>query len=392
MWSNYRQTVYDITSYGNVVTVDSDLAVASGVSVSKDVTTTGVVSFDNGGDETDLDINFPSTHPSGQVVVSKLIGEAPHGASATADMTTSAYWIVKNYGSTNTGLGAEMTVTTPSGWMNQTGASAYELYKRQQAAVGAWDASISASSINLGANQMTFAGIDEFSNQFLASEASVKIAPKIFLEGAYSGASLMHDSLRAKSIIPNEEPYGGLGFGGFGNICLSPSIFSVAGNNAIVDWVFLELRDKNDATVVVQTQTALLQRDGDIVSATDGTSPVSMGVADDDYFVVVKHRNHFSVMTSTALSLSNTSVAVDFTGGSAYGTNAQKDLGGGVFGLWMSDVDVSGVVDAEDRVKIWNERNNSDYRQSDLNLDGDVNADDRLKVWDNRNAVEQVPK
>lgn len=381
---------YNVTNYGNSTVIDSDLAVASGVSVSKDVTATGSVSFDNGGDETDLDINFPTTHPNGQVVVSKLIGEAPHGTSATSDVTTPYYWIVKNYGSTNTGLAANITFTAPNGLMISNALGSYEMFKRGSVSTGSWDTAISATAANSSTNLTTFSGINDFS-QFIIGAASVKISPKIFLEGAYTG-SMMHDSLRAKNLIPDEEPYSGLGFGGFGNICLPPAVKSVTGNDAIVDWVFLELRDKNNSATIVQTRTALVQRDGDIVSVFDGTSPVSLSVADDNYFVVIRHRNHFGVMSPTTLTLSETSTVIDFTSGSAFGTNAQKDLGGGIFGLWMSDSNASSVIDAADRAKTWNERTNSDYRQSDLNLDGEVDSADRVKVWDNRNLIEQVPK
>ena len=203
---------------------------------------------------------------------------------------------------------------------------------------------------------------------------------------------MMQDSLRAKNLIPDEEPYSALGFGGFGNICLSPAVKSVTGNNAIVDWVFLELRDKNNSTTVIQTQTALVQRDGDIVSVVDGSSPVPIGVANDDYFVVIRHRNHIGVMSPTALTLSGTSTVIDFTSGSAFGTNAQKDLGGSIFGMWSTDANASGTIDAADRAAVWNKRSETIYQQSDTNMDGEVDSADQTKVWDNRNVVGQVPK
>ena len=75
------------------------------------------------------------------------------------------------------------------------------------------------------------------------------------------------------------------------------TVFSTTGEDAIVDWVFLELRDKNDYTDVVATRSALVQRDGDVVDL-DGTSKVSFpDVAFDSYFLVVRHRNHLGVMT-----------------------------------------------------------------------------------------------
>ncbi|MCB0811724.1 MAG: hypothetical protein KDB87_00895, partial [Flavobacteriales bacterium] len=81
------------------------------------------------------------------------------------------------------------------------------------------------------------------------------------------------------------EPYTSLGYvhvGDGGNESTTAGVLAATGNDAIVDWVVLELRDANDPTTVVNTRSALLQRDGDIVD-TDGSSPVAMMVPDDDY-------------------------------------------------------------------------------------------------------------
>ena len=63
---------------------------------------------------------------------------------------------------------------------------------------------------------------------------------------------------------------------------------SPSGKDAIVDWVFVELRSKISPTVVIDSRSALLQRDGDIVDV-DGVSSVTFNVASpDSYYVVVK--------------------------------------------------------------------------------------------------------
>ena len=98
------------------------------------------------------------------------------------------------------------------------------------------------------------------------------IRPKVFLGGAFTG-TLMRDELRAKNLLPLIEPYSspelvGTGFthvGGGGNESTTSSVFSTTGANAIVDWVFVELRNPASASAVVATRSALLQRDGDIV-------------------------------------------------------------------------------------------------------------------------------
>ncbi len=96
---------------------------------------------------------------------------------------------------------------------------------------------------------------------------AVKVSPKIFLQGPYnSSASLMNDQLRSAGLIPLTEPYTGLGFtqlGSGGGERTWQAVLDVTGNDAIVDWVFVELRDKVTPSVKVATRCALVQRDGD---------------------------------------------------------------------------------------------------------------------------------
>ena len=53
---------------------------------------------------------------------------------------------------------------------------------------------------------------------------------------------------------------------------MASSVTAVTGSDAIVDWVFVELRNASGNTVV-DSRAALLQRDGDVVDV-DGVSPL----------------------------------------------------------------------------------------------------------------------
>ncbi len=160
------------------------------------------------------------------------------------------------------------------------------------------------------------------------------VSAKVFLGGVYDAVTgLMRDDLRSLSMIPMIEPYSstalvGTGFthtGGGGGEMTTSSVFSTTGNDAVVDWVFLELRAPGSNSTVIATQSAFVQRDGDVV-ARDGVSPVPFAVGAGNYYVSVRHRNHLGVMTATALALSSTAVTVDFTSPSTntYGTQAQR--------------------------------------------------------------------
>ncbi|MGH1386941.1 hemagglutinin protein [Kordia sp.] len=177
----------------------------------------------------------------------------------------------------------------------------------------------------------------------------IKIDLIVFLQGALlnSSSNLMQDDLRS-SLVTTTSPYSD------GLTCVA-SVLNTGGtsgtgmdNDDIVDWVFVELRDAVDNTIVVSSQSALLQRDGDIV-ATDGLSNIEIEVRADDYYVVIKHRNHLGIMTANAVTLSGTSATVDFTDATnqiTFGTNAQTTFGipSGVVAMWAGNVNGDTVI------------------------------------------------
>ena len=163
-----------------------------------------------------------------------------------------------------------------------------------------------------------------------------EVAMKAFLQGPFkANKSLMNDDLRKKGFIPLVEPYTGIPsfvhFGEGGGEAISIEVLEASGNdvNAIVDWVFLELRSDTDSTLVVATRSALIQRDGDVVDV-DGESNVKFVVPDGAYYMSIKHRNHLGVMTAEPINVvaGNTAI-VDFTSPTTgtYGTNAQLEIG-----------------------------------------------------------------
>ena len=151
--------------------------------------------------------------------------------------------------------------------------------------------------------------------------AAAVLSAKALLSGPYVvNAGLMADSLRAFGMIPTTEPYGSTPYntifshvnGNAGASC-DPSVFLTTGNDAIVDWVFIQLRNASNSSTVVATRSALIQRDGDIVSV-DGVSPVTFqGTTPGNYFVTIKHRNHLGIMTLGATNITEAGTAINFT-------------------------------------------------------------------------------
>jgi hypothetical protein len=195
----------------------------------------------------------------------------------------------------------------------------------------------------------------------------------------------MHDSLRRQGLLPLSEPYTGLGFAitGGGGETTTLGTLAVTGNNAIVDWVLVELRSASTPTSVVRSQCALVQRDGDVV-ATNGTSALSLPVTAGNYHVSIRHRNHLGAMTANPVALSGTTTAVDLTLASTgtFGSQAQTS-GGGRSLLWRGNAVVNNrllyVGAGNDRdailVRVGGTTPNnvaSGYFVEDVNMDGVV--------------------
>lgn len=190
----------------------------------------------------------------------------------------------------------------------------------------------------------------------------------------------MRDDLRSQNLLPTSAPYAAAATANAG-------VFAVTGNDAIVDWVLVELRDSTTPATVVTRKSALLQRDGDVV-AVDGTSTLTFTVGAPSYYVVVKHRNHLGAMTGSAIALSPATPLVDFTNPvtPTYGTNARRVNSGKAL-LWSGNANGDGSVifagPNNDRNGILaavlgapaNSSHNANfiitgYRQDDINLDG----------------------
>jgi len=173
----------------------------------------------------------------------------------------------------------------------------------------------------------------------------ILISAKALLGGAYDlMTGLMNDDLRVDNQIPLTQPYGEWAdFDYDGTEVTNAAVLTVSGNNAIVDWVMVELREHGNPASVRARRAALIQRDGDIVDV-DGVSPVSFTTAiPDNYYVSIRHRNHFGCMTENAIAVSATASVLDFTNtltvtyqlsGATGSAHARQTAGDGKMVLW----------------------------------------------------------
>ncbi len=175
--------------------------------------------------------------------------------------------------------------------------------------------------------------------------AAVKI--KAFIHGALlsNNTGIMKDDLRVGNLIPLHEPYSNLpGFlhkGNGGGETISPEILQVTGPNAIVDWVFVEIRDAGAEENILETCSGLLQRDGDVVSVTGDSVFFFVRLNEGDYYVSIRHRNHLGLMSNTVdyLSTSNPP-SLDFRNSSwlVNSNNTAGSITSGSFrAMWAGD-------------------------------------------------------
>ena len=99
-------------------------------------------------------------------------------------------------------------------------------------------------------------------------------------------------------------------------------------------------------------------------------------------------------MSANGPSLSGGTYNYDFSTAmsQAYGTNAQKDLGGGLFGMYAGDADANGNIGNTD-ILLWKSNAGAKgYLSTDFNMDGQVNNLDKNDLWnENVNSESQIP-
>jgi hypothetical protein len=213
---------------------------------------------------------------------------------------------------------------------------------------------------------------------------------KVFLEGSYSGGGMMTKSLNTNNLIPlnSNTAYSTVTYG------YTASVVGSIPNSNIVDWVLIELKTDTASETKVGTRPAFFKSDGIIVDV-DATSPVRFtGLADGNFYVVVKHRNHLAIMTKSAIALSDSTSLYDFSTSQSQahtsGTDPMVALSGGGFRMIAGDANNSGIITAADIIPIIANLNSTIYICADVNMSAIVTAADITKIISNLNRVTNV--
>ncbi len=222
---------------------------------------------------------------------------------------------------------------------------------------------------------------------------------KIFLQGPYN-SGIMSTELNSKGYLQlyaYSQPYNSSPWNYNGNESVSSNFY--ISNPSIVDWVLVELRNKDNPCSIVTARAGFIKNDGTIVDI-DGSGSLSFNnISMDNYYITIKHRNHLAVMSASPVMLVNNTLTYDFTVDSNKfygGSFAAKELESGSPGIWGmfgSDGDSDGFINAIDLNLVWRPQNGLDnYSKGDYNLDGFINAVDKNLFWRLNNGLDsKVP-
>ncbi|SDZ75259.1 hypothetical protein SAMN05660964_00136 [Thiothrix caldifontis] len=220
--------------------------------------------------------------------------------------------------------------------------------------------------------------------------ASIRLQARVMLQGAFdSSTRLMRDTLRIKQQLPMTTPYHLSDLPNTGSQHVASKLLETSGNDAIVDWVLLELRDSTDPTLVKARVTGVVQRDGDIVDSQTGENSFTLNMIEPgNYYLSVHHRNHLAVMSASAIAFGDTTVMVDFSQENTvtYGNHA-RTLSGKVALLWAGNTRgdeqiiaqgpandsgsvLSDILLATDNTAYSTNYKLNGYQATDTNLDG----------------------
>ena len=204
---------------------------------------------------------------------------------------------------------------------------------------------------------------------------------KAFLEGPYEeGTNEMTADLSSQGLLSVSHPY-----------TIAPYNMSPQNASTIpfgtVDWVIVEVRTGLQPSDEFTSKMGFLMANGQVKDL-NGVSDLQFDLPpNQDYYVVLRHRNHLDVISAQPLARS-LNMAIDFTANvnNALGNQAQKLASDGQAVLFSGDLDHNHVIQTTDYDK-WalDPAQVAVYQMTDLNLDGIVQTTD-FDLWFNNKS------
>ncbi len=201
----------------------------------------------------------------------------------------------------------------------------------------------------------SWAAIDDCGNVNLQTRTDTCKVAAVRLRTLFAGAmfqaddGMMRDELRSKQLVPIKQPYQNLvGYAAVtGEESVSPNLLSQTGSQAIVDWVYLECRSASNDKAVLAAVTALVRRDGSVITPKGDDIIYFWDIPEGDYYVSIRHRNHIGVMTNHVWPLtSDAPPLIDFTSQATSIRGGEYSLKAiaGKKAMWSGDFNGDGKV------------------------------------------------
>lgn len=213
-------------------------------------------------------------------------------------------------------------------------------------------------------------------------EPQIECEIRAFLEGPFNGV-VMNTNLNDLGYIPLSQPYNTAPW----NYPGLESVGSVP-NSSVVDWVLIELRNAMDASLavpstIISRQAVFMLNDGSLVGLDGVSNPIFCNIPIDHLFLVIQHRNHLGIISANPVTESGGIYTYDFStlAGQAYGTDSQKNLGGGVYGIYAGDGNADGDINLADKTTWQNQAGKQGYKSGDFNMNGQVSNADKNEMW-----------
>ncbi len=269
------------------------------------------------------------------------------------------------------------------------------------ATIHTFGASISGNILTF--NQIAFNDNDWFTLATeLQSAVCVGIDLTVFLEGPLNEASGQMDTgLNDRGMLPGKTPISPLGIptpaGQPYNI--APwNYFGTEGagwTNAnydadVVDWVLVSFRTGMNISTEVAQAAALLKKDGSV----EFIDPCVLdGSISGPFYILIEHRNHAGVLTSSPVNLVGNMLTYNF--GTNNTVSAGQKLVGSKYCMYAGDASQVGDAGGYDLngldKAIWDAQNGLFYQYSpaDFTMNGDIDGQDK-SFWSSNNGIASV--
>jgi len=222
----------------------------------------------------------------------------------------------------------------------------------------------------------------------------VPVDVRILLQGAYNeDTDNMQADLLTNGVLPATQPFADLPWAYAGI-----EAFEVANVPAVIDWVLVEIREADIQTVVAQ-KAVLVLPNGSLydptytVATPDETAAKFTDIAsfnpDNQYFIVVRSRNHLDVCSAVPMNLSAGNT-YDFTAqqSAALGEGQQVALAANRFALYAGDFNGDGIITVLDFNRYASTASTiNQYISTDIDLDGNVTVSDFNKYVPNSSRI-----